>query len=200
MNIAFDIDNTLLTYNESLLAYGQKFELEKFGKLSKIKSIDADSSEAMFNWKDDVSLEFWHKYLDEVLFIPPRFLVVETLKKLKSEGHKIYILTSREPKYFNDAYNFSKKWLKKFKISYDELFVNVQNKAQKCLELNIDAFFDDDPKFCVPASLVGIKTYMFHSFRNYDFNDKKIKKVYSFIEIKNEINKLASKQLNLKKK
>lgn len=193
MIIGFDVDNTLLDYNTFMLAYGQKFELEKFGKLSKIKSYEADFSAAMFDWDKDVENEFWAKYLTQVLFIPPRPLVKETLEYLKKQGHKIYIITSREKKYFADAYGFTKKWLKKYKLPYDKLFVDIQEKGKKCKEEGVDVFIDDNIEFCKGAVNAGVKTLMYHSNRNWDYNENDVIKVHSFTEIKNIIDELSKK-------
>lgn len=45
-----------------------------------------------------------------------------------------------------DPYEISESWLKKNGIVFDKLLVGKEEKAQACLDENIDVFIDDLPK------------------------------------------------------
>jgi len=88
--------------------------------------------------------------------MPIRVNVAATLKELKKEGHKIYIITARA---YADRKNFFgwlmraclKHWLKRNEVPYDGLyFVNMENspeeKANLIKKLNIDYFIEDTPE------------------------------------------------------
>lgn len=60
----------------------------------------------------------------------PNINVVKVAKKLKKQGHKIIIYSSR---WWGD-YNWIKKWLDKYKIPYDDIVLG---------KFKADAFIDD---------------------------------------------------------
>ena len=119
--------------------------------------------------------------------VPPRPFAVETINKLKNEGHTIYILTARNSIDFKDPYNFSKDWLDKYNIPYDELIVGLENKEKICKDLGVDIFIDDSIEYCSSVSQIGIKTYLFYNIYNKDMKNDKITMVYSWIELYDKI-------------
>lgn len=73
----------------------------------------------------------------------------------------IIILTSRENKYWNNnAYKYAKKWLKKYKIKFDKLFVQKLNKGECCKQNNIDILIEDNLNYVKSANELGIKTIL----------------------------------------
>ena len=73
----------------------------------------------------------------------PREDVVDVIKKLRKDGHKIYIITARDSEFHNDPYELSKTWLDKNNIEYDKLIVNARDKVKICKEQNVNIFIDD---------------------------------------------------------
>ena len=87
----------------------------------------------------------------------PRFNAVETINRLRKEGHKIIIITARDSEFHDDPYFLSKNWLNKNNIKYDKLIVNAREKGTVCKNENIDLFIDDQLNNCLDVLKEGIK-------------------------------------------
>ena len=78
----------------------------------------------MFDWTDD---EIWTFYLENIGRITPSLDAIEGaskyIKKLKQDGHTIYIISGRDNGEYTDSYNMTKNWLEKYDITYDKLFL-----------------------------------------------------------------------------
>lgn len=99
------------------------------------------------------------KFLIEKKLLYPKPFVKEVLDNLLKNGDEIYILTSREDKYWNnDAKRETQKWLKKYKINYTSLIANCLEKGLKCAELKVDLLIDDNPKYIQQVNAQGIRT------------------------------------------
>ena len=73
-------------------------------------------------------------------------------------------------------------------ILYDELIINKGKKNEIVKEKGIEIFIDDTYNICKEVAECGVKTYMMNSIRNVNISTK-IKRVYSWIHIYQEINK-----------
>ena len=73
----------------------------------------------------------------------PRNNAIETINRLRKEGHKIIIITARDSEFHDNPYLLSKNWLDKNNIEYDKLIVNAREKGTICKNENIDLFIDD---------------------------------------------------------
>ena len=72
------------------------------------------------------------------------------LKRLKSKGNEIYIITSREDDFSSadtTAEEVTKKWLDENDIEYDKIITAVygETRAQIVKDNNIDLMIDNDP-------------------------------------------------------
>ncbi len=65
------------------------------------------------------------------------------LKKLKKEGHKVFIITLRT----DSEIKYTKQWLQQHNISEFEEIINTNNgpKSEACKKINLDLFIDDYP-------------------------------------------------------
>ena len=73
---------------------------------------------------------------------------------------------------------------------YDKLFMNASDKLKLVNENNIDIFIDDSYNNCKDvAENTNSKVYMMTSMANKNLEDKKIKRVFSWPEIDDLINK-----------
>lgn len=164
MKIGIDIDNTLTDVQEQLneAAYNYAIKLGKEIDYSVILE-DINNNGSFYKEKFKFSydeLKYFLKYIMEEIIsrAEPRAGVVETIKKLKKEGHKIYIITARDSEFHDDPYLLSKNWLDKNNIEYDKLIVNAREKAPVCIEENIDLFIDDQLNNCIEITKEGIQT------------------------------------------
>ena len=164
MNIGIDIDNTLTEIQEELnkAAYDYAIKLGKNinnaeNQLEDIKN-NGDAYKKKFEFTYD-ELKYFLKDIQEEITnkAEPRPDVVEVIKKLKKNGHKIFIVTARDSEFHDDPYLLSKDWLDKNNIEYDRLIVNAREKAIVCKQENIELFIDDQLNNCLEISRAGIK-------------------------------------------
>ena len=165
MIIGIDIDNTLTELQDKLNEAAFKYAKE-LGK--EIQDVD-DTLEDAKNNGDIFIKKFKFTYEELVYFLKdiqeeitnkakPRSGAVETIKRLRRDGHKIYIVTARDSEFHDDPYGLSKRWLDENNIEYDKLIVNAREKAPICKAENIDLFIDDQLFNCIQIAKEGIKT------------------------------------------
>lgn len=143
---------------------------------------DLDKS---FGWNDNNYKEFCKQYLRTLLNEAEiKYNAAEKINKLKNEGYKIIIITSRNEKELNDMYSFTEKWLKNHNINYDKLIINSLQKEEECLKNKVNIFIDDNMKNCMNVyKKLQIPVFLFDGL--YNTNDKysNIERVYSWDEI-----------------
>lgn len=172
MNIGIDIDDTIANSFETVFADSQKFDIEVVGNNGALRNMgkteDHHYIEAIYNWSEEQYEQFWITYLMKYITkSQPKIDAPEVIQKLKEEGHKIYIITSR---YENEVYPNvimpTKEWFMKNKIPYDELVMDVQEKAKACKKYGIDLFIDDSITHCRNIEKEGIKTLVYTTTMN----------------------------------
>jgi len=195
LNIGIDIDDTISETFEALLPYSQKFTIEDLKRKSNI-NINGNATNHLYiesanGWNDIESKEFWEKYYGDILKeVNIKKFASEVINKLKKNGNKIYLITARWDIPNGNTKQITENWLIKNNIMYDKLFMNASDKLQLVKENNIDLFIDDSYKNCKKVSEnTNTKVYMMTSMVNKDLEDKTIKRVFSWPEIDNLINK-----------
>ena len=150
MRIGIDIDGVLTNMANWQVDYGTKYCYTKNnGKLIKI---DEYTSKKMFGWNENLDEKFWEEHIfDYAKNEPMRPFANEIIKKLKNEGHEIYIITARtytteDSKNGRKMRKCVRKWLKKNKIPYTQIIYSGHNKVYACETLNIDIMIDDYSK------------------------------------------------------
>ena len=167
MNIGIDIDDTLNNLSDILLEYGKRYNEENSIK-HEIQKEKYDFEEA-FGWNKEQENKFKEQYIGICLAqATVKTGAREYVKKLKEEGHKIFIITARTPEEtVKNVQEISAEWLKRNGIMLDKLEVGCEQKVEKCREHNIDVFIDDNTDHCksIHESL-GIPVIMFDSIYN----------------------------------
>lgn len=164
MNIGIDIDNTITEVQEELNNAAYEYAV-KLGK--NIKNAE-NPFENIKNNRDTYKKKFQFSYEELKYFLKniqeeitnmakPRFNAVETINRLRKQGHKIIIITARDSEFHDDPYLLSKNWLDKNNIEYDKLIVNAREKGTVCKNENIDLFIDDQLNNCLDVVKEGIK-------------------------------------------
>lgn len=159
MRIGIDIDGVLTDIERWQLDYGSKYYYEMYGKnIINPKGYDTMDIFISSALEDD---EFWRKYFREyAMNIAARKFADEITKKLKEDGHELYIITARGAFLSHSAdvmlYEENKKivleWLKKNKIVYDKIVFSEEEKLNICLENKIDIMIEDNPKGIIDIS------------------------------------------------
>jgi hypothetical protein len=144
----------------------------------------------LHNWSKEEETKFFEKYYEKIVKETIPFTnSVETLKKLKEDGHKIILITARFEYDTFDVRETTKKWLEEKDIPYDKLIINAATKRQAAEENNVDVFIDDSFTNCMDVAEAGIKTFIMDGRYNSKLNDEKITRVYSWANILENINK-----------
>lgn len=183
ITIGIDLDDTISSSNEMFIKYAKLYNKEK--KINfKIDETQWDLDKS-FGWNDNNYKEFCKQYLRILLNeAETKYNAAKKINKLKNEGYKIIIITSRNEKELNDMYSFTEKWLKNHNINYDKLIINSLQKEEECLKNKVNIFIDDNMKNCINVyKKLKIPVFLFDSL--YNANDKysNIERIYSWDEI-----------------
>ena len=183
ITIGIDLDDTISSSNDMFIKYAKLYNQEK--KINfKIDETQWDLDKS-FGWNDNNYKEFCKQYLRTLLNEAEiKYNAAEKINKLKNEGYKIIIITSRNEKELNDMYSFTEKWLKNHNINYDKLIINSLQKEEECLKNKVNIFIDDNMKNCMNVyKKLQIPVFLFDGL--YNTNDKysNIERVYSWDEI-----------------
>ena len=187
MNIGIDIDNVLSNFNEVLLNDYTKHDKE----LRNNGIVNNDVYRKMFDWTEDEEALYYKENIERLasLFEPIKDCS-KYIKKLRENGHCIYIISGRDNGEYSDPYNMTIKWLKKYDIEYDKLILtnayNHQEKADICIKNNVDIMIDDSINVCLKCSESGIKSLLFNT--EYNKNEISFTRVNNWEEIFNYIN------------
>ena len=195
MNIGIDIDDTISETFETLLPFAQKYTIEDLKKESKVH-MDGNLANHFYivymnDWNEEEATNFWYKYYGKILReLNIKKFAAEVIKKLKQEGHSIYLITARWDMPNDNIKEITEKWLKENLVEYDELIINASDKLKIVKENNIDIFIDDSFNNCKTiANNTKTKVYMMTSRVNGSLEDEKIKRVFSWPQISDLISK-----------
>ena len=148
MNIGIDIDGVIADIEPYIFEYGAKLLYDKGRTLDDIKRKEYETYE-IFKWDRDTEHEFWDNYMLEYYKnAPARAFASEVIRKLKEQGHNIYIITARgisEKNLYTYLKEMTKEWLKRENIYYDEIFFE-KDKKKIIQEYNIDVMIEDYEK------------------------------------------------------
>lgn len=195
MNIGIDIDGVLTDLENYIGTVGKKYMLEN----------NLDFDEEMhkntiygFLSKED-SHQFWDMHWEKyATTIKMRKNASNVIEKLKNDGNKIIIITSRtyDSQIIKDGIerqeNMKKliiKWLKKNNINYDKIVFSNLNKLKNCLDNKIDIMIEDSV-----SNIEQLKNYMkiicFNAKYNQSYTNSQIYRVSNWDDVYNIINKI----------
>ena len=145
MNIGIDIDGVIADIEPYVFECGAKLLYEKGRSLENINKERYETYE-IYGWDRHDEHEFWDRYMIEYYKnAPTRIYAAEIIRKLKEQGHNIYIITARgisEKDIYSYLKDITKEWLKENEIYYDELFFE-KDKKKIIQEYNIDLMIED---------------------------------------------------------
>lgn len=184
MNIGIDIDDTMTDSYETIvpmigIAYGMNIE-----KILKTAPTYNAFKKTLANYEEFVAKNF----PTMATVAPLKKDVVNVIKKLKEDGHRIVIITGRNYDEYPDPYQISYDYLKRNHVPFDKLIVNARDKAKQCILENIDVFIDDNTQICKSVAKTGIRTYQFETLFNKRV--KTLDKVESWEDLYNKISKI----------
>lgn len=187
MRIGIDLDDTITKTDEILFKYAKIYNKEE-KILFNINREEWNLTKA-FGWNEENIKEFFSKYLKSIYEEAEiKENAKEKINVLKDDGNKIIIITARDTKSLKEVHEVCKDWLINNKINVDKIVVDGEDKAQKCLENKIDIFIDDNICNCENVyNNLKIPVLLMNSRYNKDYQNPKIKRVYNWNEIYNEI-------------
>lgn len=200
MRIGIDIDGVLTDIERWQLDYGSKYYYENFGK-DIINSKGYDTPE-IFGASTLQDKGFWAKYFkDYAMNVEIRAFADEVTRKLKDDGHELYIITARGAKSSHSAdvmsYEENKmiveKWLNERKIVYDRLILSEDNKLNVCLDNKIDIMIEDCPNNILNISK-KIPVICFDTRYNQECTNDNIIRCYSWYDIYAKINTILGEK------
>ena len=138
MKIGIDIDNCISNFDDTLLKEYLKHDKE-LRNTGIINENTESFRKGMFDWTDEEEKEFYNSNIERFAKqLKPLKDVPNYIRKLKEDGHEIYIITGRDNGEYTNPHELTTNWLKRYDIIYDKLiFTNAYDKHAKteiCLE------------------------------------------------------------------
>lgn len=200
MKIGIDIDNCISNFDDTLLKEYLKHDKE-LRNTGIINENPKYLREGMFDWTQEEENSFYNDNIEN--FAKNLKPIVDSsyyIKKLKEDGHEIYIITGRNNGEYKNPYELTKEWLNKYDIVYDKLiFTDAYDKHAKsvvCLENNIDLMIEDSVRISLDLISNGIKVYTMNT--RYNQKEQTLDRVSKWKEIYERISKLNKKEDNEK--
>lgn len=196
MRIGIDIDGVLTDIERFVMNYIPKYCIEN--------NIEYKVSESnynvhkTFNISEEQGNKFWDTYIEDYAKNEKaRPFASEVIKKLKEDGHEIYIITARwfanrDDEIGNRMRETVKNWLCEYKIPYDKLVFSKasnESKASEIAENKIDLMIEDNPNNVNEISSI-IPVICYHAEYNKKCKGDKITRCYSWYDIYKTISNL----------
>ncbi len=111
---------------------------------------------------------------------------------LLDEGHEVYLITARgnRMEFFKGAEELTRAFLDNNDIRYTRIIFNAIDKAQICVNTNIDLLIDDSVEHCEDVRKVGINSILFTSSVNKNI-DTTIERVNNWKELEEKISEMG---------
>lgn len=196
MRIGIDIDGVLTNIEQFVIDYISKYCVENNIEYN-ITNSNYDYCKT-FNISKEVEMEFWNRYLEDyAVNEKARPFAAEIIKKLKENGHEIYIitarwLTNRDDDIGNKMRERVKNWLYENRILYDKLIFSKalkERKYQEIVENKIDLMIEDSPNNINELANI-IPVICYNAEYNKDCIGNKIIRCYSWYDIYSKISNL----------
>lgn len=159
MRIGVDLDDTICRTTEKV---HEKVEI--FSKKLNLNPLDVMNDELL-------SEQFFKENLEEIYKnVEVKREVKKVLKRLRSKGNEIYIITARKKDIVSNVEQVTKDWLEENEIEVDKIIVEAygEKKALICKENNIDLMIEDDPYNFRKIRNQGIQCILFDDRERYD--------------------------------
>lgn len=190
MNIGIDIDDTIAKTSEETDIYAKEYTekvLKRKFEFRKIEILDPMWARHLYGWSDEEDKNFWNLYYEKVMEnVKPKDDAIEIINELSKENN-IIIITARWDRESGIIAEITKKWIEKYNIKYDKLFIGHLDKRDIVKENNIELFIDDSFKTCKQISEIGVRTFIMNSRINNEMKDDKLERVFSWKEIAEKI-------------
>ena len=143
-----------------------------------------------YNWTKEQAQEFLDKcLLDVERTAPLMYKAKEIMDKLKKDGHKLFIITSRGL-LTQDEVEVTIKRFKSEGLEFENVVFSVHDKASECKKLGIDVMIEDYYDYACGLAKSGIKCLYYRGSVLKQINHPKVTEVRNWGDIWVEINKM----------
>lgn len=162
MRIGIDLDDTVCRTTEMVHK-----KLEEYCKIKELNPLDIMNDEYLKE-------EFFKEKVEDIYRdVEIKRDVYHVLKRLRSRGNRIYIVTARGNTIVPDGDHVEEiiaDWLNRNNIIVDGIFVGAygERKAEICKENDIDLMIDDDPYNYKMLVSHGVDCLLFDDRGKYD--------------------------------
>ena len=199
MNVGIDMDGVLTDIHSFNARHAPRFFKRKFDR----DVVDENPYDIrdIFKCSDEEHLKYWKKYLFlYVIFEPARNGAKPLTRRLRDDGHEVFIITKRvfswQDSFLGKLMRFLiRNWVWRNGI-YCKKIIFCDNdihdsKKTACLENNIDVMIDDEP---VNISVIApvAKVICFNTSYNRDCSGENISRAYDMDEVYNMIKDLGN--------
>jgi len=195
MRIGIDIDGVLTNDDDYILDCTSKYcfenNLKGFTNPYSYEYNKLDWNEELL---EDYRRQYFYDYVDNE---PIRKFSNEVIKKLKEDGHEIFIITGRHKSHENsdageDMRNRVKVWLDKNEIVYDKLIFAKVPKIKELKENKIDLMIEDSPS-TISVIRDFVKVFCFDTRYNQEVKFEDVTRVFSWYDIYMKILEIMGK-------
>lgn len=194
MRIGIDIDGVITDMEKFLADYGSKYCVENNLPVN-IKNVEYDEFKT-FNWTEEEGIKFWNKnIIYYATKYPAREFASKIIKKLKEDGHEIYITTARNDYGVPEEYigkmrgEIVAKWLEENEIVYDKIIYTEGSKLPYVVGNYIELMIEDSP-INIKDIATKIPTFCYNSTYNEGVEGENITRVYSWYDIYDKIKRM----------
>jgi len=159
VRIGVDLDDTICRTTEKVHE-----KVEEYSKKMNLNPLDIMNDEIL-------SQNFFEQYLETIYkTVEVKREVAKVLKRLRSKGNEIYIITARKNDIVKNVNIITEEWLKENQIEVDKVIVEAygEKKADICKENNIELMIEDDPYNYKKNISKGINCILFDDRERYD--------------------------------
>lgn len=196
MKIGIDIDNCISNFDDTLLREYLKYD-KKLRNTGIVNENPEYFRNGMFDWTEEEEKNFYNANIED---FARKLKPIEDssyyIKKLKEDGHEIFIITGRNNGEYKNPVELTKEWLNKYDIVYDRLmFTNAYDKHSKtvvCLENSIDLMIEDSAKISLDLISNGVKVFTMNT--RYNQKERALDRVSKWKEIYERISELDKKE------
>ncbi len=120
--------------------------------------------------------------------------VKEVIQKLLDKENEIYLITARGEnlEFFRGSEKVTKEFLEDNNIKYTNIIFNAIDKAQLCIDNQIDLMIDDSIEHCEAVKNIGIKSIVFTSNVNKNIPTT-VERVNNWLELETKLNNIGKK-------
>lgn len=185
MKIGIDIDDVITNTSEKIEEYVVKdINRQKLQEHMKEIMKGNPSEPELISFCMENYLRVFEK-------VKPKDNASKVIQNLLDKGNEIYLITARGEnlEFFRGSEKVTKKFLEDNNIKYTKIIFNAVNKAQLCVDNQIDIMIDDSIEHCEDIKNVGIKSIVFTSNVNKNTSTT-VERVNNWLELENKLNEM----------